>query len=86
MCLPELSNRRRQLRELGRKIGPGMKLGVREVPPDETQALEAIQQGLERPAGCEAEWATEVAVLDDRHLRLAGAENVVPLPDRGEPA
>ena len=41
---------------------------------------------IERPAGREAEWATEVAVLDDRHLRLAGAENVIPLPDRGEPA
>lgn len=77
MRQPEGSMHCGKLRKLRGEIGPGVKLRVRKVAPDQPQGLVALQERLDRPAGNEAEWAAEVAVLDQRQFGHLGAENVI---------
>ena len=84
MRLPELAVDRSELGELRGEIGPRVKLGVRKVAPDEPQRVVAIEQRLQRPAGCEAERAAEVAVFDHRQRGLLGAEDVVSVPEHDQ--
>src|ERR687897_598552 len=61
-----------------------MQVGVWKVSPDKAKGVEAIQEGLHRPAGGEAERATEVAILDERQLRRMGPGDVIAVSDRGQ--
>ena len=82
MRLPELVVHPSQLGELSREVRARMHIGVGEVSPHEAKGLETIQERFHREAGGEAEWTPEVAVLDQRQLGRAGADDVIALFDR----
>src|SRR5207244_4765693 len=86
MRLPELSVRCGNLRKLRGEIRPRVKLGVREVAPDQAQGVVALQETHHRATGSETERAAEVSVLDQRQLGLLGAEGVVAVSDRDQRA
>ena len=75
--LPEPSLDSGDFGELGREVRSRMQLGVGEVSPDDSKGSEAIQQGLHREAGREAERAPEVPVLDQGQVRRIRASDVV---------
>ena len=86
MRLPELSVDRGELGKLRREIRSRMHLGVREVSPDKPKPVEAIQEGLHRPAGGEAERTSEVSILDQGQPGRIGAGDVIVGCDRGQRA
>ena len=86
MRLPELSVCGGELGELRREIRSGMKLGIREVAPDEAKAIEAIEQGHHRSAGGEAIGTSEVPVLDQRQRGVCGAGDMIAFSHLGQRA
>lgn len=62
--LPELPMRSRKLGELGREVGSGMKLGIGQVAPNQTEPVEAVEKRHHRTIGGVAEAAAEVPILD----------------------
>ena len=75
--LPEFPAGGRELREFGCQVSARVQFWIGQVAPDEPQPWIAIQKRGERTACHEAERAAEVPVLDQRELRLRGAEDVV---------
>ena len=84
--LPKLPVGRGELGKLRREIRSGMHLGVRKVSPDKAKAVEAIEEGLHRPAGGEAVRTPEVSIFDQRQPGLVGAGDVIGVCDRGQRA
>lgn len=82
--LPELATRRRKLRELRGELGPGVKLRVRKVAPDQAQGLVALKERFQRSARGKAKRAAKVPILDQRELGLLRAEDVIAASDRDQ--
>ena len=81
--LPEGALRGGRLGRLRRRAGAcGMDVGERQVAPDVAQVAEAGEQLAHDRLGPTAVGALEVAVLDERHRRLARSADVVVVADR----
>src|SRR3954454_24660145 len=86
MCLPELPVQAGQLGELRGEVRSRMDRRHGEVAPNEADAVEAVQERLDRSAGLEAVRASEIPILDERQLGAARAGDVIALSDRRDGA
>jgi hypothetical protein len=82
--LPELATRCSELRELRGELGPGVKLRIRKVAPDQAQSLVPLKERFQRSARGKAKRAAKVPVLDQRELGLLRAEDVIAASDRDQ--
>ena len=86
MCVPEPPVQAGQLGELGGEVRSRMERRPGEVAPNEAEAVEAVEECLQRSTGLEAVRASEIPILDERQLGAARAGDVITLSDRRQGA